>query len=162
MAAAGSAFDARDFTWMAQLPGVWDRNRCFRERSLHGTNLLKGIIMKGHGDAPVVVGNLECCKLNADVLATILKIMGDVGCIFVPKVFLLQGACLEFHCNAGYPDALTLGGAAYSDGSLVLDSWTCNVDELGLWCFEGIWTAMCVCVCVCESGQDPSQARGRV
>ena len=116
MAAAGSGFDARDFTWEAQLPAVWDGVRAYRERSLNGMNLLRGIVLQAYGPDPVVVGNLECCKVNSDILATILKIMGDVGCIFVPRVFLLQGACLEFHCNAGYPEALSLGGAAYSDG----------------------------------------------
>ncbi|CAE7304557.1 unnamed protein product [Symbiodinium necroappetens] len=116
MAAAGSGFDARDFTWVAQLPAVWDGVRAYRERSLNGMNLLRGIVLQAYGPDPVVVGNLECCKVNSDILATILKIMGDVGCIFVPRVFLLQGACLEFHCNAGYPEALSLGGAAYSDG----------------------------------------------
>ena len=79
-------------------------------------NLLRGITLKGHGLNPVVVGNMECCKLNYDVLASILKVMADEGCIFVPKVYLLQGACLEFHSHAGYPDALSLGNAAYSDG----------------------------------------------
>ncbi|CAE7883920.1 unnamed protein product [Symbiodinium necroappetens] len=101
---------------MAQLPAVWEAVRAFRERSLRGMNLLRGVVLKGHGLSPVVVGNIECCRLNSDVLATILKIMADEGCIFIPKVFLLQGACLEFHRHAGYPDALSLGQAAYGDG----------------------------------------------
>lgn len=117
MAAAGSSnFDAKSFAWVAQLPAVWEAVRAFRERSLRGTTLLRGIVLKAHGETPVVVGNIECCRLNSDVLATILKIMADEGCIFVPKVYLLQGACLEFHCHAGYPEALSLGTAAYGDG----------------------------------------------
>ena len=116
MAAAGSTFDARSFAWMAQLPSLWEGIRAFRERSLRGMNLLRGITLKGHGLNPVVVGNMQCCKLNYDVLASILKVMADEGCIFVPKVYLLQGACLEFHCHAGYPDDLSLGNAACSDG----------------------------------------------
>ena len=113
MAASGSAFDAKSFQWVAQLPQAWESKRALRERSLEGRCLLRGLIQPGHGDREVVLGNIECCKLNSEVL---LKSMADAACIFVPKVFLLQGAMLEFHCHAGYPDAISLGVAAYSDG----------------------------------------------
>ena len=116
MAASGSAFDAKSFQWVAQLPQAWESKRALRERSLEGRCLLRGLIQPGHGDREVVLGNIECCKLNSEVLLILLKSMADAACIFVPKVFLLQGAMLEFHCHAGYPDAISLGVAAYSDG----------------------------------------------
>ncbi|CAE7397433.1 unnamed protein product [Symbiodinium sp. CCMP2592] len=116
MAASGSAFDAKGFQWVAQLPQAWESKRPLRERSLEGRCLLRGVIQPGHGNREVVKGNIECCKLNSDVLLILLRIMADDACIFVPKVFLLQGAMLEFHCHAGYPDAASLGVAAYSDG----------------------------------------------
>ncbi|CAE7466690.1 unnamed protein product [Symbiodinium necroappetens] len=116
MAASSSDFDAKSFQWVAQLPQVWESRRPLRERSLQGRNLLRGMIVPGHGDHEVVIGSIECCKINSEVLLITLKLMADEACIFVPKVFLLQGATLEFHCHSGYPDAASLGVAAYSDG----------------------------------------------
>ena len=116
MAAASSSFQARDFQWVAQLPILWENNRAFRERSLNGQTLLRGISEPGHGDREVVVGNIVCCKMNNEVLKIVLKLMGDNGCIFVAKVYLLQAAALEFHSNSGYPEAASLGVVAHSDG----------------------------------------------
>ena len=116
MAAASSSFQARDFQWVAQLPILWENNRAFRERSLNGQTLLRGISEPGHGDREVVIGNIVCCKMNNEVLKIVLKLMGDNGCIFVAKVYLLQAAALEFHSNSGYPEAASLGVVAHSDG----------------------------------------------
>ncbi|CAE7576207.1 unnamed protein product [Symbiodinium sp. CCMP2592] len=114
--AAASSFQARDFQWVAQLPVLWENNRAFRERSLNGQSLLRGIHQPGHGDREVVLGNIQCCKLNGEVLKVVLKLMGDEGCIFVAKVYLLHAAALEFHSNSGYPEAASLGAVAHSDG----------------------------------------------
>ncbi|CAE7318475.1 unnamed protein product [Symbiodinium sp. CCMP2592] len=113
---AASSFQARDFQWVAQLPVLWENNRAFRERSLNGQSLLRGIHQPGHGDREVVLGNIQCCKLNGEVLKVVLKLMGDEGCIFVAKVYLLHAAALEFHSNSGYPEAASLGAVAHSDG----------------------------------------------
>ncbi|CAE6972770.1 unnamed protein product [Symbiodinium sp. CCMP2592] len=116
MAAASSSFQARNFEWVAQLPPLWENNRFFRQRSLNGQALLRSVSQPGHGDREVVIGNIECFKMNNEVLKIVLKLMGDNGCIFVAKVYLFQAAALEFHSNSGYPEAASLGVVAYSDG----------------------------------------------
>ena len=114
--ASSSTFDARCFRWMEKVPEALECRRELRDRSLNGHNLLRGIRQPGHGTAEVVQGSLDCCRLNHVALGVLLKVMADNACIFIPKVFILQGAMLEFHSNSGYPDPDTLGAAANSDG----------------------------------------------
>ena len=116
MAGSSSSFDARNFRWLAQLPKAWDQRRELRERSINGQNILRGLRQPGHGALDVISGSLECCRLNLEALGAVLKLMGDNGCIFVPKVFMLQAAAIEFHSLAGYADPDSLGCAANSDG----------------------------------------------
>ena len=116
MAASSSQFDARNFKWLAQLPRAWDQRRELRERSINGQNLLRGLRQPGHGSLEVVAGTLDCCKLNVEAIGAVLKLMADNACIFVPKVFMLQAAAIEFHGLAGYADPDSLGAAASSDG----------------------------------------------
>ena len=116
MAASSSSFRAKDFSWLGKLPDVWDQNRHFRNRSLAGQTLTRGLFLPSRGKKEVVCGSLECCSLNSDLLRTVVRLMADHGCIFTPPVYLLQGACLEFHSNAGFPDANALGAAGDHDG----------------------------------------------
>ncbi|CAE7198036.1 unnamed protein product [Symbiodinium sp. CCMP2592] len=111
-----STFDARDMSWVDQLPDKLDALKAFRRRSQEGKSLARGLHQPGHGDKEVVLPTLDCCKMNSELLAIPLKLMADNACIFVPPVYLLQGACLEFHSEAGFPDAAALQVAGNSDG----------------------------------------------
>ena len=81
-----------------------------------GQNLTRGIFLPGNAKKEVVYGSLECCSLNHDLLRSVLKLMGDHGCIFTPPVYLFQGAALEFHSTAGFPNPHALATAGYDDG----------------------------------------------
>ncbi|CAE7320325.1 unnamed protein product [Symbiodinium sp. CCMP2592] len=106
--ASNSNFDARDMKWVDELPEKWEMIRAFRRRSQEGRSLARGLHQPGHGDNEVVTASLDCAKLNSELLLITLKLMADHACIFVPPVYLLQGACLEFHSNCGFPDASAL------------------------------------------------------
>ena len=114
--ASTSNFDARDMKWVDELPDKWEMIRAFRRRSQEGKSLARGLHQPGHGDNEVVTPSLDCAKINSELLAITLKVMADHACIFVPPVYLLQGACLEFHSNCGFPDASALAVAGNSDG----------------------------------------------
>ena len=113
--ASSSGFKAKDFSWMTELPQLWDATWHFRNRSLMGQNLTRGLFLPGRS-GEVVVGSLECCGLNHDLLRPVVKLMGDRGCIFTPPVHLLQAAALEFHSACGFPDADALRLVGYDDG----------------------------------------------
>ncbi len=115
MSGASSTFDPRNFQWMASLPAVLEEKRVFRARSLRERSLLQGVFLPSN-KREVVHGNLECCRLNIEALSTMLKMMADNACIFVPRVTLLQAVCLEFHSHAGFPNADTLATTAFADG----------------------------------------------
>ncbi|CAE7828819.1 unnamed protein product [Symbiodinium sp. CCMP2592] len=102
--------------WVDELPEKWEMIRAFRRRSQEGRSLARGLHQPGHGDNEVVTASLDCAKLNSELLLITLKLMADHACIFVPPVYLLQGACLEFHSNCGFPDASALAVAGSSDG----------------------------------------------
>ena len=81
----------RRFEWVALLPDVLEELREFRLRAVEGRSLTSGVILPQFGRQEVVLGTLDCCKLNAALLKPLLKIMADHGCIFTPPLYLLQG-----------------------------------------------------------------------
>ena len=115
MAGASSSFNPKSFEWLVEVPIHWEQRRHFRARSLRGRSLLQGVFLPSDAKKEVIVSSLECCQLNAEVLSTVLRLMGDNACIFVPPMPLLSAVTLEFHSHSGFPCADSLASTAYSD-----------------------------------------------
>ena len=104
-----------DFSFMADVPVLWEDIRELRVRTMEGKPLLVGVLVPQLGRKPVVVGTLECVKLNAKVLGVILKLMEEKACLSNPPLYLLQGALLEFQGRNGFPSPDDMAGIAIQD-----------------------------------------------
>ena len=107
---------AMDFEWMRDVPSAWEDNRQLRWRSIEGKGLAAGVMLPRFGKQEVILGTLDCCKLNAKLLRILLDRMAKTACIFNPPLHILQAACMEFHADNGFPDPNGLASKVGVDG----------------------------------------------
>ena len=115
-----------DWGWLESLPGLIDQRRQFRRRSSEGCNLARGIPNHKVKKSEVVLANLQCVKLNVELLKIITSTMATVGCVLTPPVDELTVVLIEFHTNAGYNNPDGLATAAHSDAWELKECSVCS------------------------------------